>query len=97
MKTALLILASSLTLLLGDSFELVRVGQMGSYKVAHSVVRVLNANKATIAESRTDQYGRVKFDLPNGTYDAEVVDGRTKYKFQITIPATDRLTRIELK
>lgn len=92
-----LILATALTLLLGDAFELVRVSQMGSYKVAYSLVRVLGTNKATLAEARTDQYGRVKFDLPAGTYDAEAVDGRTTYRFQITIPSSGRLTRIELK
>ena len=47
-----IILASSLALLAGESFELVRVNQVGSYKVAYSTVRVLNANKVTIAESR---------------------------------------------
>ena len=92
-----LILATVLTLLLGDAFELVRVSQMGSYKVAYSLVRVLGANKSTLAEARTDQFGRVKFDLPAGTYDAEAVDGKTTYRFQITIPASDKLTRIELK
>ena len=92
-----LILATTLTLLLGDAFELVRVSQMGSYKVAYSLVRVLGANKSTLAEARTDQFGRVKFDLPAGTYDAEAVDGKTTYRFRITIPSSDRLTRIELK
>ena len=83
--------------MLGDAFELVRVSQMGSYKVAYSLVRVLGANKSTIAEARTDQYGRVKFELPAGTYDAEAVDGKTTYRFQITIPSANRLQRIELK
>ena len=97
MTGPMLILAATLTLLLGDSFELVRVSQMGSYKVAYSLVRVLGANKDTLAESRTDQYGRVKLELPPGTYAAEAVDGKHTYRFQITIRGSSRLTRIELK
>ena len=81
--------ATALTLLLSESFELVRVSTFGSYKVAYSTVRVLDAKKATIVETRTDRYGRVKFDLPAGTYNAEATDGKRIFRFTITIPAKE--------
>jgi hypothetical protein len=93
----MLLLATALTLLLGDAFELVRVSQAGSYKVAYSLVRVLGANRDTLAEARTDQYGRVRIELPPGTYPAEAVDGRTTYRFNLTITGGKALKRIELK
>ena len=97
MTNLILIAAATLTLLLGDAFELVRVSQLGSYKVAYSLVRVLGANKDTLAESRTDQYGRVRFELPPGTYSAEAVDGKTTYRFNLTLTGEKTLKRIELK
>ena len=97
MTSPMLLLATALTLLLGDAFELVRVSQAGSYKVAYSLVRVLGANKDTLAEARTDQYGRVRIELPPGTYPAEAVDGRTTYRFNLTITGEKTLKRIELR
>ena len=97
MASLILFAATALTLVIGDAFELVRVSQMGSYKVAYSLVRVLGANKDTLAESRTDQYGRVKFELPPGTYAAEAVDGKTTYHFNLTLTGEKTLKRIELK
>ena len=97
MISPMLILTTALTLALGDAFELVRVSQMGSYKVAYSLVRVLGANKDTLAEARTDQYGRVTIELPPGTYSAEAVDGKTTYRFSLTLTGEKTLKRIELK
>ena len=97
MTSPMLLLATALTLLLGDAFEIVRVSPMGSYKVAYSVVRVLGANKDTLAEARTDQYGRVRIELPPGTYSAEAVDGKTTYRFNLTLTGEKTLKRIELK
>jgi len=95
--TSLILIAATALTLLGDAFELVRVSQMGSYKVAYSLVRVLGANKDTLAEARTDQYGRVQFELPPGTYSAEAVDGKTTYRFSLTLTGEKTLKRIELK
>ena len=97
MASLILIAATALQLLMGGAFELVRVSPLGSYKLAHSVVRVIGSDRSTVAESRTDQFGRVKFEPPAGTYDAEAVDGKKTYRFQITIPSVDKLTRIQVK
>ena len=97
MANLFLIATTTLTLLLGDAFELVRVSQMGSYKIAYSLVRVLGANKDTLAEARTDKYGRVRIELPPGTYSAEAVDGKNIYRFNLTLTGEKTLKRIELK
>jgi hypothetical protein len=70
---------------------------VGSYKVAYSLVRILGANCDTLVEARTDRYGRIKLELPKGTYAAEVVDGKRTFRFKITFSGGNGLTRIELK
>ena len=97
MGSSFLIVATSLMLMLGDYFELIRVSPLGSYRVAYSVVRVLNARRATIAEARTDRYGRIKFELPAGTYDAELRDGNRTFQFKLTVSGAKSVTRIEVK
>ncbi len=97
MTNAILIAATALSMRVGDSFELVRVSGMGSYRAAYSVVRVLGPNRATLVEVRADRYGRVKLELPRGTYDAEATEGKRTFRFKITIAGSNTVQRIELR
>jgi hypothetical protein len=97
MGSTFLIAATSLTLMLGDYYELVRISPLGSYRVAYSHVRVLGPKGRMVAEAKTDRYGRIKFELPAGTYDAEVKDGNNTYRFKLTVSGSRTVTRIELK
>jgi hypothetical protein len=97
MTSTILIAATTLTSLFSDSFEFVRVSTMGSYRAAYCIVRVLGPNHATLVEVRTDRYGRVRFDLPVGTYDAEATEGKRTFRFRITIAGSNTVKRIELK
>ena len=97
MPNALLFAFATATRMLGEAFELVRVSSAGSYRVAYAHVRVLGRNQRPLIEARTDRYGRITFDLPAGTYDAEAKDGKSTFPFRITITGSKRVTRIELK
>lgn len=97
MGSSYFIAATSLTLMLGDYFELIRVSPLGSYRVAYSHVRVLSSKGRTVAEARTDRYGRIKFELPAGTYDAELKDGNNVFQFKLTVSGAKSVTRIEVR
>jgi len=97
MPNVLLMASATANLLFGDAFELVRVSPAGSYRVAYAHVRVLGRKQKPLIEARTDRYGRITFDLPSGTYDAEAKDGKLTYRFKITITGSQGVTRIELK
>ena len=97
MPNELLISSATVSLMRGDAFELVRVSPAGSYRVAYAHVRVLGRKQKPLVEARTDRYGRIAFDLPAGTYDAEAKDGKRTFRFQITIAGSKGVARIELK
>lgn len=97
MPNALLFAFATASLPHRGAFELVRVSEAGSYRVAYSVVRVLGRDQRPLMEARTDRFGRFTFDLPAGTYDAEARDGNRTFRFRIAITGSQRVTRIELK
>jgi hypothetical protein len=91
MPNALLFAFATANRMPGEAFELVRVSSAGSYRVAYAHVRVLGRNQRPLIEARTDRYGRITFDLPAGTYDAEA-KGRQEH-----LPVQDHDHRIETR
>ena len=97
MPNVLFVAFATVSLLVSDAFELVRVSQAGDYKVAYSLVRVLGKDRKLLVETRTDRYGRITLDLPPGTYQAVTFDGKRTFHFKLTIDGSKTITRIELK
>ena len=79
-----------------DQFHLTRTNASGTADMAYATVRLVNGATTTF-EGKTDKFGRITVNMPNGEYDAAVIQGATKAKARLTIDGQKTLKEVEVK
>jgi hypothetical protein len=79
-----------------DQFQIKEAKGTAKADVAYATVRVMNGD-AVRFEGRTDKYGRITVDLPNGKYKAVVIVGGTKAKVDLVVEGNKKLKEVVVK
>jgi hypothetical protein len=88
-----LVLFGTLNAIPADQFHLSKAMDGGTADVAYATVKIVNGDH-TLFEGKTDKYGHLTVDLPNGQYEAAVVRGAQKAKAKLTIDAQKTIKEV---
>ena len=88
-----LILFATLIAVRADQFHLSRAKGGGNVDVSYATVKITQGDKTTF-EGRTDKYGHITIGLPNGNYQAVVIQGPQKSKASLTIDGQKKLKEV---
>ena len=91
-----LVLFGTLNAVQADQFHLARTKDGATADVAFATVKIVNGNQ-TRFEGKTEKYGRITVDVPNGQYDAVVIQGTVKTQVRLTIDGQKPLKHVEVK
>ena|SRR2546429_5510038 len=79
-----------------DLFQLVQRTGAETFYVGYSPVTVRDAQGRTVFEGSTDKYGRIRIDLPKGSYRAEVLYRDQRWTLTLTAEGTHQLKTLTL-
>jgi hypothetical protein len=91
-----LMLVAALSSASADQFQIREAKGTAKADVGYATVRVMNGS-AVRFEGRTDKYGRISVDLPNGKYEGVVISGARTASVDLVVEGTKKLKEALIK
>jgi len=79
-----------------DPFQLVQRSGAETFYVGYSPVTVLDSNGHTVFQGSTDKYGRIRIDLPKGSYRADVMYRDQRWTLTLKVDGSQQLKTLTL-